>query len=118
MQRFHSKEVSASEDGDYFQIAFEEFAESEDRPYLIVQRQFEDPDGDVCYVETDDWEHSGHSRIRSARLERGRFVIEWSGSPEAAADVSFDIDDEAFAEVARVLMIMVPTVRIEHGQKC
>jgi len=49
LMRFHAKYVSASEAGDYYQISFDTEDPGEDstdprgpdRPYLIIQRQFE-----------------------------------------------------------------------------
>ena len=51
--RFHAKYVSASETGDYYQVSFDTEDPGEDstdprgsdRPYLIIQRQFETLDG-------------------------------------------------------------------------
>ena len=56
--RFHAKHVSVGESGgEYFQVSFDSEAPSDDdfdlsgpdHPYLVVQRQFEDDDGGVCY---------------------------------------------------------------------
>jgi hypothetical protein len=60
--QFHAKYVSASEAGDYYQVSFDTENPGEDstdphgpdRPYLIIQRQFETLDGEQCYVETHD----------------------------------------------------------------
>jgi len=36
-----------------------------DQPYLLVQRQFDDDDGGVCYIETLDHDtYTGHIRPR------------------------------------------------------
>lgn len=56
--RFRAKYVSASENGDYYQVAFENRdaasdaadVHGPDSTYLLIQRQFEDPDGGKCYV--------------------------------------------------------------------
>ena len=59
--RFHAKHVSVGESGgEYFQVSFDNEDPSDDdldlsppnQPYLLVQRQFEDDDGGVCYIET------------------------------------------------------------------
>jgi hypothetical protein len=60
--RFHAKYVSAGEAADYYQFSFDAQDPGEDSteprgpdgPYLIIQRQFETPDGGQCYVETRD----------------------------------------------------------------
>ena len=57
--RFHAKYVSVGEFGDeYFEVSFDSEDPGNDdldlsgdeNPYLIVQRQFEDGDGGVCYM--------------------------------------------------------------------
>jgi hypothetical protein len=65
--------VSVGEFADeYFAFEFDnedpsddDFALSGDgAPYLIVQRQFEDAEGGVCYIETHDHDtYSGHFRL-------------------------------------------------------
>jgi hypothetical protein len=65
--RLRAKYVSASENGDYYQVAFENTDQASDAadvdgpdsPYLLIQRQFEDPNGGQCYVETHDKNTSG-----------------------------------------------------------
>ena len=61
--KFHSKNVSIGEAGEeYFEVSFDSDVPNDDdfdlsapdHPYLIVQRQFEDDDGGVCYIETHD----------------------------------------------------------------
>jgi hypothetical protein len=60
MLTINAHHASASDDGDYLQVAFEERRDEEGSPYLLIQRQFEDEDGDVCYVESHDAEFVGH----------------------------------------------------------
>jgi len=72
--RFHAKYVSVGESGgEYFAVSFDnedpsndDFEVSGDEDsYLIVQRQFEDDDGGVCYIETHDHDtYSGYFRLR------------------------------------------------------
>ena len=54
--RIQLNRVSASESGDYYQVTFEGEVNEEEGPYVLVQRQFEFPDGGRCYVETHDQE--------------------------------------------------------------
>jgi hypothetical protein len=73
--RFRAKCVSASENGDYYQVAFENTdpagdaadVHGPDSPYLLIQRQFEDPDGGECYVETHEEGYIGHLPVRAGR---------------------------------------------------
>jgi hypothetical protein len=74
--KLHANHVSLDESGgEYFQVSFDSEAPSEDgdaldlsapaQPYLLIQRQFEDDDGGVCYIETHDHDtYSGHYRLR------------------------------------------------------
>jgi hypothetical protein len=63
--RFHAKYVSAAEAGDYYQVSFETEDPSDDAtnppgldcPYLIIQRQFEIPDGGLCCRGTEGVQH-------------------------------------------------------------
>ena len=72
LMRFHAKYVSATEAGDYYQVSFETEDPGDDAtdppgldsPYLIIQRQFETPDGGRCYVETHDHGYVGHYRLK------------------------------------------------------
>jgi hypothetical protein len=53
--RFRAKYVSASENGDYYQVAFENTdpagdaadVDGPDSPYLLIQRQFGQPSGEA-----------------------------------------------------------------------
>ena len=106
--------ASASDDGDYFQVAFEERRDEDGSPYLLIQRQFEDEDGDLCYLESHDEKFAGHFRIRSARLGRRRFLIVVNQT--LAADVALDINEQTFHEIERVLRIMIPQMRVIEGE--
>ena len=58
--KLHANHLSVGEaGGEYFQVSFDSEAPSDDEdddlasapahPYLLIQRQFEDDDDDVCY---------------------------------------------------------------------
>jgi len=101
--------VSASEAGDGFQILFGKTPDSQEG-YVLVQRHFEFPDGGKCYLETDDQEFCGHFRFRSARLSRNRFQMVFGIGPVREITVFFKATDSAYAEVQRVLKIMIPQI--------
>jgi hypothetical protein len=61
--------VSASESGDYFQVLFESEEDGEGE-YLLIQRQFEDPDDARCYIEAHDEDYIGHFKVVRASLAR------------------------------------------------
>ena len=79
---------------------------------MLVQRHFEFPDGGKCYLETDDQEFCGHFRFRSARLSRNRFQMVFGIRPVREVTVFFKATDSAYAEVQRVLQIMIPEIRL------
>jgi hypothetical protein len=42
----------------------EQDSDDVDTLYLLIQRQFEDPDDDWCYIETHDKNYIGHFHLR------------------------------------------------------
>ena len=49
---FKFKTVSVTVSGDYYQIMFHDGLGTDDKPYFMIQAQFEFPDGGVCYFES------------------------------------------------------------------
>lgn len=111
LKELHCESVSATETGDYFQVLFET-VQNGDGPYLLVQRQFEMPDGDECYVETEEPEYCGHFRLRNARLTRDRFQIEFGLVPSRKIVVSFTATGAVSTEVKRILQVMIPHLEL------
>ena len=111
LRQFRCERVSATEVGEGFQVLFETVPDS-DEGYVLVQRHFEFPDGGECYVETEDREFCGHFWIRHAHLSRNRFQMAFGSRPEREIVVVFDATDSAYAEVTRVLQIMIPRIVI------
>ena len=111
--RFSAKYASASENGDYYQVAFENTdpasdadVDGPDSPYLLIQRQFEDPDGGRCYVETHDEGYIGHFRLRSIQFSPSRLLVEIARDRNNRIEVIFDIGQSEFEEVRRVIDII------------
>ncbi|TMB70734.1 MAG: hypothetical protein E6J54_13625 [Deltaproteobacteria bacterium] len=112
--RFRAKYVSASENGDYYQVTFENTdpagdaadMDGPDSPYLLIQRQFEDPDGGRCYVETHDEGYIGHFRLRSIEFSPSRLLLEIARDRNNRIEVIFDIGQSEFEEVERVIDII------------
>lgn len=78
------KNASASEAGDYYQLSFDDDDEKEDDDaesvegrYFLIQRQFEFPDDDSFYLESDDASFCGHFKVRAATLTREFLSIEF-----------------------------------------
>ncbi len=106
--KFHANRVSASEDGDYYQVMFEAMADASDAesPYVLVQRQFEDPDGGRRYVETHDEKYIGHFRVRRIEFSPTRFVLEIDRKKDNVVEVTFQIEPSEFKRVGRVVDII------------
>ena len=101
--------------GEYFAVSFDnedpsnddfELSDDED-PYLIVQRQFEDDNGGVCYIETHDHDtYSGHFRLRLLRFTPTRFAFEIARKDHKYVEVTYDLDAQRFGEVRRIVHII------------
>ena len=109
--------VSASESGDYYQVTFEGEVDQEDGPYVLVQRQFEFPDGGRCYVETHDQEYIGHFRVAQAELGRNRFFLKLAGRKAAELEVAFKTTAKNWREVARIMRIMIPHLKVSDPKE-
>ncbi len=79
-------------------------------PYLIVQRQFEDPDGGLCYVETHDEKYIGHFRVRRIDLSPSRIVLEIDRPEANVVEVTFGTVSPDFKSVARVVDIITGAI--------
>jgi hypothetical protein len=110
-REFRCERVSTKEAGDGFQVLFGGAPDS-DEWYVLVQRHFELPDREECYVESDDRDLSGHFRIRRAHLSRDRFRMTFGRNPVREIAVSFDATDSVYTEVKRVLQILIPELVI------
>ena len=116
--KFHANHVSLDESGaEYFQVSFDNEAprEHEDnfdlsapaQPYLLIQRQFEDDDGGVCYLETHDHDtYSGHFPLRLVEFTPSRLVIEIARREHKHVEVTYKLDAKRFREVKRIVHII------------
>jgi hypothetical protein len=116
LRELHCEHVSTSEaGGEYFQVMFATIQDS-DEGYLLVQRQFEMRDGGECYVETDDLKFCGHFRLRNARLTSKQFQFEFGNGPARKISVSFEVTESVFAEIKRVLQIIIPDLEFGRAE--
>ena len=114
LMRFHAKYVSAAEAGDYYQVSFETEDPADDatdppaldNPYLIIQRQFETPDGGRCYVETHDPGYVGHYRLKLIDFSSTHLVVAIDRKSNILVEVSYALDAVEFDEVQRVVNII------------
>lgn len=106
--RFFAPHVSASEAGDYYQMSFEtddpaaEATTYPPAPYLFIQRQFEDYDGGLCYVETHEEDYIGHYPVRLLALDEAGIVLEILRKPPFQIEVTFAVDPQTFDAVRAV----------------
>jgi hypothetical protein len=113
--KIHANHVDVGESGDeYFQVSFDSEAPGDhdfdlsrpDRPYLIVQRQFEDDDGGVCYLETHDHDaYTGHFRLRLFEFTSTRLAFEITRPTRKYVEVTYNLDGKRFREVQRIVKI-------------
>ena len=114
--RLHANNVSVGESGDeYFQVSFGNEAPDDDdfdlsgpdHPYLVIQRQFEDDDGGVCYIETHDYDiYTGHFRLRLIEFTRTRLAFEIARTDHKYVEVTYELDAKRFDEVQRIVHIV------------
>jgi len=115
--RLHASHVSIEESGgEFFQVSFDSEVRSEDdfdlsepdHPYLLVQRQFEDNDGGVCYIETHDHDtYAGHFRLRLIEVTPTRLAFEIARTDNKYVEVTYDLDAKRFDEVRRIAHIIL-----------
>ena len=109
---FHANRIftESSGGGDYYQAAFtvEQRADEldSDGPYLVIQRDFEMPHDDTCYVETHDARFCGHFRLRRIELTPGKLAIELDRPIDNLICVTFRLAASEFEEASRVIKII------------
>jgi len=112
--RFHAKCVSAADAGDYYQVSFETEDPGDDAtdppgldsPYLIIQRQFETPDGGRCYVETHDHGYVGHYRLKLIDFSPTHLVVAIERKSNIHVEVTYALNAVEFDQVQRVVNII------------
>jgi hypothetical protein len=107
---FHANYVSTSVfgDGDYYQATFETEQDTDDpdSPYLLIQRQFEDPDDNWCYIETHDEKYCGHFLLCRLDFAPGKLSIEIDRPRDSLISVTFAMTATEFADASQVLKII------------
>jgi hypothetical protein len=112
--RFHAASVSASADGDYYQLWLGPAESEEDEtdphdvtgPYIIVQRGFEMPDHGRCYIEAHDESYIGHFPLRLTEFCLTHLVFEIERKTNNHVEVSFALNASEFAEVRRIAEVI------------
>jgi hypothetical protein len=103
--RFHANHISTSIAGDYCQAMFAagQDAGDSDSPYLVLQPQFETPDGGEYYIETHDKNYCGHFRLRRVEFTPKKLSIEFDRPMDNVINVTFDMTIAAFKKASRVV---------------
>jgi hypothetical protein len=106
--RFHANYVSTSVAGDYYQAMFaaQQDLDDVDSPYLLIQRQFEDPDDNWCYIETHDKNYIGHFHLRRVEFTPRNLSIEFDRPRDNLVSVTFAMATSDFEEASRVVKII------------
>ncbi len=113
--QFRAHHVSASVAGDYYQALFEVSDEWTDLPgpYLLLQRQFEMPDGGRCTIETHDEKYIGKFRLRRIEFSSERLRVELPRPTDNVIEVTFRLDAPEYQEMLEVLQIITGN-RVTH----
>jgi hypothetical protein len=107
--------VSASEfDDQYFEVSFDTEDPGADldlsapmKSYLLIQRQFEDDDGGVCYIETPELDrYAGHFGLRLVEFAPTRLVFDIDRATDHRIEVNFTLDPQRFREVKRIICVI------------
>ena len=112
--RFRAIHISTSVAGDYYQVMFaaEEDTDDPDSPYLLLQRQFEMPDGGECYIEMHDRDYSGHFLLRRVEFTRRELLIKFDRPTDNLINITFDMTISSFRKASRVMKIIHPSKSI------
>ena len=107
---FHANYVSTSVfgDGDCYQVTFqaEQDTDDFDSPYLLIQRQFEDPDDNWCYIETHDENYCGHFLLCRVDFIPQKLSITLDRPRDNLVSVTFAMAAAEFAKASQVVKII------------
>lgn len=113
--KLHAPYVSFDDfDDQYFQVSFDTEDPGADfelsapiQPYILIQRQFEDDDGGVCYLETQDTEtYAGHFRLRLVEFTASRLAFMIDRPKNRMVEVTYSLDPTRFNEMERIVHII------------
>jgi hypothetical protein len=106
--RFQANYISTSISGDYCQAMFAAKMDPGDpgSPYLLLQPQFEMPDGGECYIETHDRKYIGHFLVRRVEFTPEKLSIEFDLPADNLINVTFDMTIANFKKMSRVVRII------------
>ena len=102
----------STEAGDFLQVTFSDDPNSIDQ-YVLLSTQFEFPQDFDIQIESDGGDWHAQLSVTDASLSRSNLSIEAiTGSEPVAIKITFGSNDDDFAELTRVIKIMLPQIRI------
>ena len=87
-------------------VEAEQDADDPDSAYLLIQRQFEDPDDHRCYIETHDEKYCGHFLLSHVDFTPQKLSIELDRPRDNFVSVTFAMVATEFAEASQVVKII------------
>ena len=115
LMKLNARYVSIGDFDDlYFQVSFKNQHPAADydpsaptEPYLLLQRQFEDDDGGVCYLETHDVDRfAGHFLLRLIEFTPTRLAFEIERPEDRTVEVTYKLSTRRFPQVQRIIHII------------
>jgi hypothetical protein len=77
------------------------------KPYLLIQRQFEDDGGGVCYIERHEPDrYAGHFRVRLIEFAPSRLIFDIDRATDRRVEVTFTLGPQRFQEIQRIVRII------------
>jgi len=70
-----------------------------------------------CYLETHDQDYIGRFKIAHAELGRNRLFVKLTRKKAAELEVVFNTTDKNWRQVARVMRIMIPQLRVSDSKE-
>ena|SRR5918996_2217445 len=109
--------VSVSVAGDYYQVMFHDDSEDEgdgtpDAPYVLIQRQFEMPDGGRIYIETQDEDYIGHFAVTRSVLGPKELSLHLRRKRAAELEVTFNTSKREYTALKKALRTMIPNIEL------
>jgi hypothetical protein len=108
------KTVSVTISGDYYQIMFDDDLNTDDEPYFLIQRQFETPDGGLCYFESHLDELIGHCKAKHVSLSKNKLYLTYGKKQPRKIEISYGLDCSEFQYLASTLKEMIPETKIDR----
>jgi hypothetical protein len=97
----------------YFQVLFEnrhpaaDYDPAATEQYLLLQRQFEDDDRGLCYLETRDIDRfAGHYRLLLIEFTQTRLVFEIDRPEDRRVEVTYKLSTQRFRKIQRIVHII------------